>query len=381
MELGSNHDQEQKQKPVSVLQGDGYCISRILARESSVGQSSRIFYRSAEGIPFKWEMQPGTPKNPQEQDVIPPLSPSPLMQSLGLPLPNLDHDEPKETTAKTSRIWSLKKMVKKSINLDLMRSKQHESSRFGDSGGEFVGSAENSSFSSDASSSSFLDSSTVDGPFCCSPWNIPVILDEGSTKIYYCSQHKTAFSVEENGSFLTRILSRISSGDQFSGPLNNEITPGGVPFRWETQPGTPKTTPEDDLIPPPSPPPAVQSLALPQRRLHVAGEPSNDSAWKRAWIWIKRSYKGKKSEKMQREISFRYNEKREICSSDDELNASFRRSASLSSVSSVAPLSKGGWRVSRIRRNFQGGYFSCGPWSRKDILVFVRRKLKSVITS
>ncbi|KAL0339960.1 UNVERIFIED_CONTAM: hypothetical protein Sradi_4512800 [Sesamum radiatum] len=376
MELGSNHDQEQKQKPVSVLQGDGYCIGRILARESSVGQSSRIFYRSAEGIPFKWEMQPGTPKNPQEQDVIPPLSPSPLMQSLGLPLPNLDHDEAKETTAKTSRIWSLKKMVKKSINLDLMRSKQHESSRFGDSGGEFVGSAENSSFSSDASSSSFLDSSTVDGPFCCSPWNIPVILfqetqlheptlivlccsalefikqDEGSTKIYYCSQHKTAFSVEENGSFLTRILSRISSGDQFSGPLNNEITPGGVPFRWETQPGTPKTTREDDLIPPPSPPPAVQSLALPQPRLHVAGEPSDDSAWRRAWIWIKRSYKGKKSKKMQREISFRYNEKREICSSDDELNASFRRSASVSSVIGAEK-------------------HSC----------FVRRKLKSVITS
>ncbi|KAL0383259.1 UNVERIFIED_CONTAM: hypothetical protein Scaly_0613200 [Sesamum calycinum] len=260
MELGSNHDQEQKQKPVSVLQGDGYYIGRILARESSVGQSSRIFYRSAEGIPFKWEMQPGTPKNPQEQDVIPPLSPSPLMQSLGLPLPNLDHDEPKETTAKTSRIWSLKKMVKKSINLDLMRSKQHESSRFGDSGGEFVGSAENSSFSSDASSSSFLDSSTVDGPFCCSPWNIPVILfqetqlheptlivlccsalefikqDEGSTKIYYCSQHKRAFSVEENGSFLTRILSRISSGDQFSGPLNNEITLAEFPSDGKCSP-------------------------------------------------------------------------------------------------------------------------------------------------
>ncbi|KAL0453444.1 UNVERIFIED_CONTAM: hypothetical protein Slati_1322500 [Sesamum latifolium] len=197
-------------------------------------------------------MQPGTPKNPQEQDVIHPLCPSPLMQSLGLPLPNLDHDEPKETPVKTSRIWSLKKMVKKSINLDLRRSKQHESSRFGDSGGEFVGSAENSSFSSDASSSSFLDSSTVDGPFCCSPWNVPVILDEGSTKIYYCSQHKTAFSVEENGTFLTRILSRTSTGDQFSGPLNNEITPAGVPFQWETQPGTPKTTPEDDLIPPPA---------------------------------------------------------------------------------------------------------------------------------
>ncbi|KAL0453443.1 UNVERIFIED_CONTAM: hypothetical protein Slati_1322400 [Sesamum latifolium] len=80
---------------------------------------------------------------------------------------------------------------------------------------------------------------------------------------------------------------------------------------------------------------------------------------------------------MQREISFRYNEKRELCSSNEELDASFRRSA----LSSVAPLSKEGWRVSRIRRSFQGDYSSCGPWSRKDILVFVRRKLKSVITS
>lgn len=186
MEFKTNHEE---QKPVSVLQGDGFCISRILARESSVGQSSRIFYRAAEGVPFKWEMQPGKPKNPQEEDAIPPLTPSPLMQSLGLPLPNLDHDDPKESSLKTSTIWRLRKMVKKRINSDIIkkleilgrRSKQQESSRFGDSNGEFVTSVKDSSIFSNSSSSfspnsRVVDMSMIDGPFCRSPWNVPAIL-------------------------------------------------------------------------------------------------------------------------------------------------------------------------------------------------------------
>ncbi|KAK6136981.1 hypothetical protein DH2020_029277 [Rehmannia glutinosa] len=158
MELKNiNHE---KRKPTSVLQGDQFCISRILARETSKGQSSRIFYRAAEGVPFKWEMNPGTPKNPQEEDVIPPLSPSPLMQSLGLPLPNVDdHDhEPNELSSlKTSIILGLRKMVKKSIII----SKKVESSRFGDSNGEFVSYVKDSSFSSNSPYSSLIKQS------CC----------------------------------------------------------------------------------------------------------------------------------------------------------------------------------------------------------------------
>lgn len=155
-------DQEQEQKPVSVFQGDGVCINRILARsESSVGKSSRVFYRSNEGVPFRWEMEPGTAKTPQEEEIIPPICPSPLMQSLGLPLPNLDPVEPPLT--KTSKLWRLREMVKKRFNNNHIikkvyvfskRNKKQESTRF----------------------SSVCDVSMVDGPFCCSPWNIPPIL-------------------------------------------------------------------------------------------------------------------------------------------------------------------------------------------------------------
>lgn len=169
------------EKAVSVLdQGDEFCRNRILARKPSTGQSSRIFYRAAEGVPFKWEMQPGTAKNPQEEDVILPLCPSPLMQSLGLPLPNLDHDEPIE---KTSRIRRLKKMAMKRINSDIIkkveiilgrRSKLQESSRFGDCNEEFM--VKDSSFSTYSSFSSSFNVVDNDGPFCCSPWNVPAIL-------------------------------------------------------------------------------------------------------------------------------------------------------------------------------------------------------------
>lgn len=157
-------DQEQEKRPVSVFQGDGVCINRILARsESSVGRSSRVFYRPNEGVPFRWEMEPGTAKKPQEEEIIPPICPSPLMQSLGLPLPNLDFDvEPPLKT--TSKLWRLREMVKKRFNNNHMikkvyvfskRNKKQESSRF----------------------SSVCDvSMVVDGPFCCSPWNIPPIL-------------------------------------------------------------------------------------------------------------------------------------------------------------------------------------------------------------
>ncbi|KAG8372374.1 hypothetical protein BUALT_Bualt12G0059600 [Buddleja alternifolia] len=373
----------------------GFCsISRVLAREASLGQSSRIFYRASEGVPFRWEMQPGTPKHPQQEDVIPPLSPPPLMQSLGLPLPNMDdHDEIyKGSSLKMSKIWSFKKMVKDRMNLDHISkkvevlvkrrsNKEEEGSRFGDSNGELVASLKGSSFSSSSLSSTLsfssegrvVDSSrlprvSIDGPFCCSSWNIQAILDEGNTKLYYCKHHKTAFAVEEDDSFLSRILSRVSTADQFSGPLNNDITPTGTPFRWEMQPGTAKTPPENELIPPPSPPPALQSRALPLPRLHDGGEKTEDSKWTRVWSKVKNGcYKRKKEsvKKMNKEISFRYR--------DDE---GYNNATAKESVS-VSPLSKGGWRVSKIKRGLKGGYFSCGPWSRRDVLVLARTKLKS----
>ncbi|PIN12851.1 hypothetical protein CDL12_14533 [Handroanthus impetiginosus] len=303
MELKNNHDE---QNTVSVLQGNGFRMSRILARESSVGQSSRMFYRAAEGVPFKWETQPGTPKNLQEDDIIPPVCPSPLMQSIGLPLPNVEDDDPNETDLKTSKFWRLRKIMRKRMNFDISekvemlvrRNKHKESSSFGDFNKEFVDSVKDSRFSSNSSSFS----SRNDGPCCCSPWDVPAILDEGNTKVYYCSQHKTSFAEEEDGSFPSRILSRTSTGDQFSG----KISPAGIPFRWETQPGTPKSQPENELVPPPSPPPAVQNLALPRPRMHDDEENTKNSRWKRAWFWIRSKKKVKEDVKILREISFRH---------------------------------------------------------------------------
>lgn len=161
-------EQDKEQKPVSVFLGDGVCINRILARsESSVGKSSRVFYRSNEGVPFRWEMEPGTAKKPQEEETIPPICPSPLMQSLGLPLPNLDH--PIEPPLKTSsKLWRLREMEKKRFKNHIIKkvhvfSKKQESSRF----------------------SSVRDVSMVDGPFCCSPWNTPPILVQFSSHMHH----------------------------------------------------------------------------------------------------------------------------------------------------------------------------------------------------
>ncbi|KAL0646813.1 hypothetical protein Bca4012_045104 [Brassica carinata] len=53
-----------------------------ISRSSSVGVSSRLFYyyhhRSLnDGVPFKWEMQPGTPINPPPEEIVPPITPPP----------------------------------------------------------------------------------------------------------------------------------------------------------------------------------------------------------------------------------------------------------------------------------------------------------------
>ncbi|KAF9613872.1 hypothetical protein IFM89_012420 [Coptis chinensis] len=62
---------------VSLLQGDEIFFSRILSRDTSKGFSSHIYQRTAEGVPFKWETQPGTPIHPHVNGPIPPLNPPP----------------------------------------------------------------------------------------------------------------------------------------------------------------------------------------------------------------------------------------------------------------------------------------------------------------
>ncbi|PWA70587.1 hypothetical protein CTI12_AA286730 [Artemisia annua] len=175
-----NHDFENNQTSSPVLKGEAFSISKVLARESSVGQSSRIYYQNTtnEGVPFKWEMQPGTPVNPPLAEIIPPPTPPPAMQSLALPLPKHVDDHPKDLLS--WRFWSWKRLKKN------FRPKTHDErrrcTRFnkhvtnysdGDSDAEFVGWVHHKSSSSSISSSSSLGSHSdrfTRGPFLCSPW-------------------------------------------------------------------------------------------------------------------------------------------------------------------------------------------------------------------
>ncbi|XP_027368763.1 uncharacterized protein LOC113874748 [Abrus precatorius] len=84
-------------------------LSKILSRRSSVGCSSRIsYYRSGEGVPFKWEMQPGIAKE-QPKEELPPLTPPPALLSQGLPKPCISYSK----ASTRSRLWFWKKSVKK----------------------------------------------------------------------------------------------------------------------------------------------------------------------------------------------------------------------------------------------------------------------------
>ncbi|KAJ3679479.1 hypothetical protein LUZ60_017490 [Juncus effusus] len=47
-------------------------------------ESSREYYQPKIQIPFEWESEPGKPKNPIQTTEIPPLCPSPAMQSARL---------------------------------------------------------------------------------------------------------------------------------------------------------------------------------------------------------------------------------------------------------------------------------------------------------
>ncbi|KAJ4880390.1 hypothetical protein Rs2_37445 [Raphanus sativus] len=68
---------------------------------SSISRNSSIGYyyqrRSSEGVPFNWEMQPGTPINTQPVEIIPPISPPPAMLSLNFPTPSISVEEPKHS--------------------------------------------------------------------------------------------------------------------------------------------------------------------------------------------------------------------------------------------------------------------------------------------
>ncbi|KAE9609860.1 hypothetical protein Lal_00006461 [Lupinus albus] len=83
-------------------------LSNILCRKSSIGCSSRIsYYRSGEGVPFKWEMKPGIAKESPKEELPPLLTPPPALLSLGLPKTCI-MDNPKPSTRSRFRIWNKK---------------------------------------------------------------------------------------------------------------------------------------------------------------------------------------------------------------------------------------------------------------------------------
>ncbi|GMN52058.1 hypothetical protein TIFTF001_021211 [Ficus carica] len=91
-----------------VVNVEEFSFNKMLSRTSSVGTcSSRIYYyRSAgEGIPFQWEMKPGTPKDQPKEEAIPPLSPPPAILSLGLPKPCINIEEPKPRSRLKLKFW------------------------------------------------------------------------------------------------------------------------------------------------------------------------------------------------------------------------------------------------------------------------------------
>ncbi|XP_068640978.1 uncharacterized protein [Aristolochia californica] len=67
--------------PSSTLQivKDDKFYGRLLSRETSAANNScRVYYGVAAGaVPFMWESQPGTPKNPISSSALPPLTPPP----------------------------------------------------------------------------------------------------------------------------------------------------------------------------------------------------------------------------------------------------------------------------------------------------------------
>ncbi|KAK4355419.1 hypothetical protein RND71_024390 [Anisodus tanguticus] len=337
----------------------GFQMSRILSRESSVGHSSRIYYyrRRAEGVPFQWERQPGTPKNPPKEDVnIPPLSPPPSFQSLGLHKPCF-HDDNEQQESKTLKVWLSKKIKKFHPLKSFGKSRQnlHGSlDRVVESDGEFVASLFKNSSSSSSSSSSSTDSfasnnketeksarDMMEDPYCC---NLASMDKEETNR----EMHKRGFSQE---SVKTFFLSRMSSVDQ-----SYYRSKEGIPFKWEMQPGTPIHTPQKDVIPPPSPPPMVQSLALPIPCIphdHQEEAKKSNSTWERIKRMIKTTHEQKEF-RVSNELSFRLQQ-----SSHHHGNSVLTSSPSSSSSSSISK--KKVLPFSKFRRDVLGGKFCFNP--------------------
>ncbi|KAJ6914167.1 hypothetical protein NC651_016429 [Populus alba x Populus x berolinensis] len=167
------------EKKTSVLQGDNFFFNRVISRDSSVGFSSRrLYYRSAEGVPFKWEMQPGTPKDPSKEDIIPPIRPPPALLGIGLPTPCIDIKEPKTSMRSRFRFWFWKHIKK---------NKRNEKPNHGSQGSDIINANDESDKFESSSSSLYFSNGhsrklsrifesasardSMQKPRGCIPWN------------------------------------------------------------------------------------------------------------------------------------------------------------------------------------------------------------------
>ncbi|CAN6278507.1 unnamed protein product [Urochloa humidicola] len=73
--------EHQKSKSME-LDGAMWQSARLQAAASDeLGQSCRVYCPATGRVPFEWEDEPGKPKGSARMDVVPPLCPSPAMQS------------------------------------------------------------------------------------------------------------------------------------------------------------------------------------------------------------------------------------------------------------------------------------------------------------
>ncbi|CAH8338234.1 unnamed protein product [Eruca vesicaria subsp. sativa] len=137
-----------------------------ISRNSSVGVSSRIFYyyhhRSLnDGVPFKWEMHPGTPINPKPEEIVPPLTPPPALLSRGLTKPSFGVLDKHSLFPANLKLWKWKNIRNRYFSKWSSQSilgRDYKNARHGDSSS--CGESERVEESEDYMSSSFSSSSS-----------------------------------------------------------------------------------------------------------------------------------------------------------------------------------------------------------------------------
>lgn len=170
------------------------CLDRLPSRNSSMSCSSRLYYRSSEGVPFQWEMLPGTPKNDNIDDIIPPheavvpppISPPPAALGRGLPKPFFVGRRPSRYPLFGSWRKQSNSKAKKYSSLDKSFDQRFRSC--GSDGCDFMESPTKTTSSSSSFSSSSFSSSSIskDPPLPaaessgrwqpgCGPWSINTI--------------------------------------------------------------------------------------------------------------------------------------------------------------------------------------------------------------